>query len=93
MRQSESKPKKKAKVLYDFAEKCDYLEVFVKNPEHRSQTVVVVNVKDKSAADIIKQVQTEANMVIGSGLWRLQSDSVKDCQFCCGEFGTGRDVG
>jgi phosphoserine aminotransferase len=72
---------KKAKVLYDFAEKCDYLEIFVKNPEHRSQTVVVVNVKDKSAADIIKQVQTDANMVIGSGYGDFKATQLRIANF------------
>ncbi|MEA5461219.1 aminotransferase class V-fold PLP-dependent enzyme [Arcicella sp. LKC2W] len=72
---------KKAKVLYDFAEKCDFLEIFVKNPDHRSQTVVVVNVKDKSAADIIKQVQTDANMVIGSGYGDFKATQLRIANF------------
>jgi phosphoserine aminotransferase len=72
---------KKAKMLYEFAEKCDYLEIFVKNPEHRSQTVVVVNVLEKSAADIIKQVQTEANMIIGSGYGDFKDTQLRIANF------------
>jgi phosphoserine aminotransferase len=72
---------KKAKMLYDFAEKCDYLDIFVKNPEHRSQTVVVVNVLEKSAADIIKQVQTDANMVIGSGYGDFKATQLRIANF------------
>jgi phosphoserine aminotransferase len=72
---------KKAKMLYDFAEKCDYLDIFVKNPDHRSQTVVVVNVLEKSAADIIKQVQTEANMVVGSGYGDFKATQLRIANF------------
>jgi phosphoserine aminotransferase len=72
---------KKAKMLYDFAEKCDYLDIFVKNPDHRSQTVVVVNVLEKSAADIIKQVQTEANMIVGSGYGDFKATQLRIANF------------
>jgi phosphoserine aminotransferase len=72
---------KKAKVLYDFAEKSDFLEIFVKNPEHRSQTVVVVNVKEKSAAEIIKKVQADVNMVIGSGYGDFKDTQLRIANF------------
>lgn len=72
---------KKAKVLYDFVEKSDYLDIFVQNPEHRSQTVVVVNVKEKSPADIIKQVQAEANMIIGSGYGSFKDSQLRIANF------------
>ena len=72
---------KKAKMLYDFADKSDFLEVFVKNPEHRSQTVIVVNVKEKSASNIIKQVQNDVNMVIGSGYGDFKDTQLRIANF------------
>ncbi len=72
---------KKAKMLYEFADKSDFLEVFVKNPEHRSQTVVVVNVKEKSAVNIIKQVQNDVNMVIGSGYGDFKDTQLRIANF------------
>ena len=72
---------KKAKLLYSFAEKSDYLDIFVKNPDHRSQTVVVVDVKGKSAADIIKQVQAEANFILGSGYGDFKASQLRIANF------------
>jgi phosphoserine aminotransferase len=72
---------KKAKVLYDFAEKCDFLDIFVKNPDHRSQTVIVVDVKGKDASDIIKKVQADVNMVIGSGYGDFKATQLRIANF------------
>lgn len=72
---------KKAKMLYEFADKSNFLEVFVKNPEHRSQTVVVVNVKEKSATDIIKQVQNDVNMVVGAGYGDFKDTQLRIANF------------
>ena len=49
--------------------------------EHRSQTVIVVNVKDKSASNIIKQVQNDVNMVIGSGYGDFKDTQLRIANF------------
>jgi phosphoserine aminotransferase len=72
---------RKAKMLYDFATKCDYLDIFVQNPEHRSQTVVVVNTVGKSAADIIDAVKASDNMVIGSGYGDFKATQLRIANF------------
>ena len=72
---------RKAKLLYDFATKCDFLEIFVKNPEHRSQTVVVVNTIDKPAAEIIESIKASHNMVIGSGYGDFKATQLRIANF------------
>lgn len=72
---------RKAKMLYDFATKCDYLDIFVQNPEHRSQTVVVVNTVGKPAAEIIDAVKASDNMVIGSGYGDFKAIQLRIANF------------
>jgi phosphoserine aminotransferase len=69
----------KAKMLYDFASKNNRFEVFVKNPAHRSQTVVVLNVE--KPADLIAQVKANSNMVIGGGYGDFKNSQIRIANF------------
>lgn len=69
----------KAKKLYDFAAKHEAFEIFVKNPHHRSQTVVVLNTKIP-AAGIIETIKTK-NMVLGSGYGNLKDKQLRIANF------------
>ena len=55
----------KAKKIYKFLETSGLCSIAVKNPEHRSKTVVVANTK-KSSKVIIEQLK-EKNMILGAG--------------------------
>ncbi|MBP6385354.1 MAG: aminotransferase class V-fold PLP-dependent enzyme [Pseudarcicella sp.] len=72
---------KKAKMLYDFAEKCEFLEPFVQNVNHRSQTVVVVNTINKKPAEIIEIVKQNHNMIIGSGYGKYKDSQLRIANF------------
>lgn len=55
----------KAKMIYKFFEKKDGYEVFVKNPDHRSKTVAVINT-ERPSSEIINHLKTK-NMIVGAG--------------------------
>jgi phosphoserine aminotransferase len=78
---------KKAKLLYSFAATCDFLEIFVKNPEHRSQTVVVVNTVGRAASEIIDSVKASSNMIIGSGYGDFKSTQLRIANFAAVNLG------
>lgn len=69
----------KASKLYDFAEKSPLLDIFVKNPAHRSQTVVVANTTG-NAADLISKMK-ESDLVIGSGYGSFKDKQVRIANF------------
>ncbi len=71
---------KKAELLYNFAKKSELLEIFVKNPNHQSQTVVVANVNGMQASDIISKIK-EKNMVIGSGYGNYKDTQIRIANF------------
>ena len=71
--------KTKAELLYNFCEKSNLLEPFVKNKIHRSETVVVANTH-KPAADIIEALKKE-NIVLGSGYGNLKEKQVRIANF------------
>ncbi len=72
---------KKAKMLYDFADKCPFLDGFVKNANHRSQTVIVVNTIDKNPSEIIETVKKNDNMIIGSGYGKYKDSQLRIANF------------
>lgn len=55
----------KAKKIYKYLETSNLCSIAVKNPEHRSKTVVVADTK-KSSKGIIEALK-EKNMIVGSG--------------------------
>ncbi|MFC0184428.1 phosphoserine aminotransferase apoenzyme [Pseudarcicella hirudinis] len=71
---------KKAKLLYDFAEKSSLVDIFVKNPDHRSQTVVVLNTH-KPASEIIETVKNASDLVIGSGYGDFKASQIRIANF------------
>ena len=69
----------KAKKLYEFADKSDAFDIFVKNPVHRSQTVVVLNTQGP-AAEVIEALK-QKNMVVGSGYGSLKPNQIRIANF------------
>jgi phosphoserine aminotransferase len=69
----------KAQLLYDFFASDARFSVFVKNPAHRSPTVVVANTQMK-AGDLIKQM-TEKGMVLGSGYKDYKDSQIRVANF------------
>ena len=55
----------KAKKIYKYLETSELCSIAVKNPEHRSKTVIVADTK-KSSKIIIEKLK-EKNMIVGSG--------------------------
>lgn len=55
----------KAKKIYKYIETSNIFSIAVKNPEHRSKTVIVADTK-KSSKGIIESMKVK-NMIIGSG--------------------------
>ncbi len=55
----------KAKKIYKYLETSNLCSIAVKNPEHRSKTVIVADTK-KSSKGIIETLK-EKNMIVGSG--------------------------
>jgi phosphoserine aminotransferase len=68
----------KAKLLYDFAEKSPDFEIFVQNPAHRSQTVVVLNTPKPT--QIIEQLKTK-DIVLGSGYGTFKDQQIRIANF------------
>jgi phosphoserine aminotransferase len=69
----------KAKMLYDFAEKTEGLEIFVQNPEYRSPTVIVINTATYSS-EIIKKIATKG-YVLGSGYKDYKNKQLRVANF------------
>jgi phosphoserine aminotransferase len=68
----------KAKALYQFAESSNNFEIFVKNPEHRSQTVIVLNTPNP--AEIIEMGKKQ-NMIIGGGYGKDKDKQIRIANF------------
>lgn len=69
----------KANLLYDFCEKSELFDPFVKNKAHRSETVVVANTTGP-AADLIDLLKKE-NIVLGAGYGSLKEKQVRIANF------------
>ncbi len=63
----------KAQKLYAFAEKSSTFDIFVENPAHRSQTVIVLNTK-VTPAEVNKQLEP-FGMSVGSGYGKGNKDT------------------
>lgn len=77
---------KKAELLYNFVKKSDLLEPFVKNQNHQSQTVVVANVLDLPASDLINKIK-EKGLVIGSGYGNYKDSQIRIANFPAVDYG------
>jgi phosphoserine aminotransferase len=71
---------KKADILYNYLNKSNNLDIFVKNENHRSQTVIVANVKNMSSSDLINQIK-EKDMILGSGYGELKNSQIRIANF------------
>lgn len=71
--------KNKANLLYDFCEKSDLFEPFVKEISHRSETVIVANTT-RPAAEIIKALEKD-NLLLGAGYGSLKDNQVRIANF------------
>jgi phosphoserine aminotransferase len=69
----------KAQSLYDFLEKSPNFEIFVQNPAHRSQTVVVANTTGPASA-VIDAVKSSGN-VLGSGYGSYKDQQIRIANF------------
>lgn len=71
---------RKARLLYDFAAQSNQFEIFVQNPNHRSNSVVVLNTIENSA-NLIKRIKEEHQMVIGSGYGAHKESQIRIANF------------
>jgi phosphoserine aminotransferase len=69
----------KAQSLYSFLEKSSQFEIFVQNPAHRSQTVVVANTSGP-ASEVIEAVKASGN-VVGSGYGSFKDKQIRIANF------------
>ncbi len=69
----------KAALLYNFIKGSTLLQAFVENPAHRSQTVVVADVKN-GAAGLIAQL-SQRGFVIGSGYGTYKEKQIRIANF------------
>ncbi len=69
----------KAKMLYDFASNSPSFEVFVKNPVHRSPTVIVLNY-DGNSSTLLSQL-SEKGFVLGSGYGEYKEKQIRIANF------------
>jgi phosphoserine aminotransferase len=69
----------KATLLYEFLEKSNFAEVFVKHPDHRSQTVVIANIAGGST-DLIQKL-TKTGNVVGSGYSSYKEKQIRIANF------------
>lgn len=69
----------KAKKLYKFIETHDLFSPSVKNPEHRSKTVIVADTK-KPSADIIDKLKKK-NIILGAGYGPAKDSQIRISNF------------
>lgn len=69
----------KAQMLYDYLSMGPAFEIFVKNPAHRSQTVVVANTV-KPAAEVIEALKANG-LVVGSGYGSYKDKQIRIANF------------
>lgn len=71
---------RKAEFLYSYLKKANRFEVFVKNINHQSQTVVVANVLEMPANELISLVK-ESNLILGSGYGNFKASQIRIANF------------
>jgi phosphoserine aminotransferase len=71
---------RKAKALYDFAQKSNQFEIFVENESHRSATVIVLNCKENSSK-VIQTLEAQTGMVVGAGYGKLKESQIRIANF------------
>ena len=69
----------KAQLLYNAIEENENLDIFVKQPEFRSATVIVANVK-KGSKELIQRLK-ENGMILGSGYGEYKESQVRIANF------------
>ncbi len=69
----------KAQMIYDFCEKSEMFDPFVKNIAHRSETVIVANTKSP-AAEIIESLKKD-QIVLGAGYGSFKDSQVRIANF------------
>ncbi|HAS45312.1 MAG TPA: phosphoserine aminotransferase [Microscillaceae bacterium] len=79
IRQIRQETNTKAQLLYNAIEAMDGLEIFVKNPDHRSEVVVVANTQG-NATELIQKL-ADQNMVIGSGYGQNKTSQIRVANF------------
>ncbi len=70
---------KKAEMLYDFIEKCPYLDYGVKEVKHRSQTVIVADTTIP-ASELNKYLATQ-DITIGAGYGKNKTTQIRIANF------------
>jgi phosphoserine aminotransferase len=70
----------KAKLLYGFLEKDPRFEPAVRNPVHRSATVVVANVKTGKPADVLEKAK-KAGFIVGGGYGGSKDRQIRIANF------------
>jgi phosphoserine aminotransferase len=71
---------KAAIAYYNLQKNSDKFSLFVENPIHRSATVIVANVLNRSAADFISFCK-EHHIVVGSGYGNLKDSQIRIANF------------
>jgi phosphoserine aminotransferase len=71
---------KAAIAYYNLQKNSDKFSLFVENPTHRSATVIVANVLNRSAADFISFCK-EHHIVVGSGYGNLKDSQIRIANF------------
>lgn len=71
----------KAEKIYHFIEQSNFLNPFVKNPQHQSETVIVANTQDKNVQNIIKTLDKKENIIIGSGYKKYKETQIRIANF------------
>ncbi len=71
---------KKAEILYNFLKKSNAFDAFVKNANQQSQTVVVANVLEKPAAEVLNHAK-ENGLIVGSGYGDFKASQIRIANF------------
>jgi phosphoserine aminotransferase len=70
----------KAGITYQFFEDSELFEPLVKNSKHRSQTVLVANVKSGDASSVIKRWE-EIGLLVGKGYGDFKDSQIRIANF------------
>jgi len=70
---------KKAQLLYDFLDMSDSFAAFVKEPEFRSQTVIVADIT--KARNDVKKSLAEKGLLVGSGYGEYKTAQIRIANF------------
>ena len=80
----------KAQRIYDFLDRSPTFDIFVRNPAHRSQTVIVADVvppgsspsgKEPKAATQVMEALKAAGLVVGSGYGNYKDQQIRIANF------------